>query len=95
MAALYNIACCQAKLAEEELEHIRHHGGDVEEYVEEYVKNGLIALAGCLEAGYDDFAQLRGDKDLDVLRKDEKFEGLMRRFEKKKNGGLFNISAFF
>ena len=29
---------------------------------------------GCLELGYDDFAQLRSDPDLAPLRADERFE---------------------
>lgn len=43
---------------------------------------GLVALAGCLELGYDDFRQLRSDPDLAPLREDERFEGLLKRFEK-------------
>jgi hypothetical protein len=34
-------------------------------------------------AGYDNFSQLRSDPDLDALRSDEKFEGLLRRFERR------------
>jgi tetratricopeptide (TPR) repeat protein len=57
----------------------------------ENIQNGLIALAGCLESGYDNFNQLRSDPDLENLRKDDKFEGLLKRFEKPKGFlGLFN-----
>lgn len=57
----------------------------------ENIQNGLIALAGCLESGYDNFNQLRSDSDLENLRKDAKFEGLLKRFEKPKGFlGLFN-----
>ena len=58
------------------------------------VKNGLIALAGCLEAGYDDFQQLRGDPDLAPLRADDKFDGLLARFEPR-GGGFFNLFKGF
>ncbi|GLI64568.1 hypothetical protein VaNZ11_007889 [Volvox africanus] len=59
------------------------------------MRSGLVALAGCLELGYDDFAQLRSDPDLEPLRKDERFEGLLKRFERPSGslasfmGGLF------
>ncbi|EFJ43142.1 hypothetical protein VOLCADRAFT_106936 [Volvox carteri f. nagariensis] len=60
------------------------------------MRSGLVALAGCLELGYDDFAQLRRDPDLEPLRKDERFEGLLKRFERPAGvslggllGGLF------
>ncbi len=59
-------------------------GGD------ENIQNGLMAIAGCLEAGYSDWQQLRNDPDLENLRKNEKFEGLMTRFEKK-SGGFGNF----
>ncbi len=35
---------------------------------------------------YTDFRQLRTDPDLEELRKDPKFEGLLGRFEKKNSG---------
>lgn len=44
---------------------------------------GLVALAACLEAGYDDFKQLRTDPDLQQIREDPRFESLMQRFEPK------------
>ncbi|KAG1666903.1 hypothetical protein FOA52_005963 [Chlamydomonas sp. UWO 241] len=46
-------------------------------------RSGLVALAGCFEAGYDNYAQVRNDPDLELLRKDERFEVLMARFERK------------
>ncbi|GIL73426.1 hypothetical protein Vretimale_17583 [Volvox reticuliferus] len=56
------------------------------------MRSGLVALAGCLELGYDDFAQLRSDPDLDPLRKDERFEGLLKRFERP-TGSLANFMS--
>ena len=51
---------------------------------------GLVALSGCLEAGYDNWAQLKSDPDLAPLRADERFDGLMRRFQPTGLfGGLF------
>ncbi|KAI7843557.1 hypothetical protein COHA_002799 [Chlorella ohadii] len=47
------------------------------------IDNGLVALAGCVEQGYRDFYQLRSDPDLEALRADERFEGLLRRFERQ------------
>lgn len=81
MAALYNIACCQSRLAQDEQ--------DTEER-EARIHNGLVALAGCLEAGYDNFDQIRSDDDFALLRGEEKFEGLVSRFEKKR-GGFMNM----
>lgn len=40
-----------------------------------------MAAAGALDLGYADFAQIRRDADLAALRSDERFEGLMARFE--------------
>lgn len=33
-----------------------------------------VLFAGCMEAGYADFGQIRTDPDLAVLRSDERFE---------------------
>lgn len=49
---------------------------------------GLAAVAGCLESGYTDLAQLRTDPDLENLRKDERFEGLIERLAPN-SGGFF------
>ncbi|KXZ53442.1 hypothetical protein GPECTOR_7g1340 [Gonium pectorale] len=52
--------------------------------------------ARCLELGYDDFAQLRSDPDLEPLRKDERFEGLLKRFERPSSGPLGGfLGGFF
>jgi hypothetical protein len=50
-------------------------------------REGLAALAGCLEAGYQDADQLRADPDLAFLREDERFEGLLQRFRLAQPGG--------
>ncbi|KAL4514289.1 hypothetical protein Ndes2526A_g04008 [Nannochloris sp. 'desiccata'] len=73
IACMFNLACCQSRLGEEE-----------------NIQNGLMAIAGCLEAGYDNWQQLRSDPDLENLRKSEKFEGLMKKFERK-TGGFGNF----
>lgn len=68
-AALYNCACCHAKL-----------GND---------QDGLLAVAACLESGFDNFALLRNDADLAPLRKNPKYAGLIARFEPKGASGFF------
>ncbi|GLC45823.1 hypothetical protein PLESTB_001151700 [Pleodorina starrii] len=60
------------------------------------LRSGLVAMAGCLELGYDDFAQLRSDPDLEPLRQDERFEGLLKRFERSSSSPLSGfMGAFF
>lgn len=55
-------------------------------------REGLAAVAGCLEAGYQDADQLRADPDLEFLRQDERFEGLLERFRmgRSDQGGFFS-----
>jgi len=55
---------------------------------------GLVALAGALEAGYEDFKQLRNDPDLEALRSSDKFEGLVARFDYTAQGGPFGGLLF-
>ena len=44
-------------------------------------KAGLVSLVRALEAGYDDFDNIRSDPDTALLRTDPRFEGIMKRFE--------------
>jgi hypothetical protein len=48
---------------------------------------GLAALAACLGAGYEDFAQVERDPDLAPLRADPRFAQLMARYKPKGGGG--------
>lgn len=41
----------------------------------------IACFAGCLEAGYENVAQLQQDPDLEYLRKDARFKGLLERFK--------------
>lgn len=61
------------------------------------VRAGLMALAGCLEAGYSEVGQIRSDPDLAPLREDPRFEGLLTRFGPKKDNllGGFDLSGLF
>ncbi|GFH25982.1 uncharacterized protein HaLaN_24044 [Haematococcus lacustris] len=61
------------------------------------VRSGLVALAGCLEVGYADFEQIRRDPDLATLRKDERFDGLLKRFEPSGMSAAmgFDLSSLF
>ena len=45
------------------------------------VQSGLVSLVRSMEAGYDDYANVRGDDDVASLRADDRFEGIMARFE--------------
>lgn len=84
MAALYNIACCQSQMAKAAAE-----SGD-NDRKEECIANGLVALAGALESGMVDFATVRTDADLDMLR-GQKFDNLTGAFERKSRGLFGNI----
>lgn len=84
MAALYNIACCQSQMAK------MAAAENDDERKEACIANGLVALAGALEAGMEDYATLRGDTDLDMLR-GEKFDRLTGAFEKKSRGLFGNL----
>jgi hypothetical protein len=60
------------------------------------VEKGLEAIAGCLEAGYEETAILRSDPDLAPLRADPRLEGLIARLVPAKPGGLGGLfNGFF
>lgn len=42
---------------------------------------GLVSLVRSMEAGYDDYDNVRDDADIAALRADARFEGIMGRFE--------------
>lgn len=48
------------------------------------------SLVGCLESGYDDVNQLRKDPDLEFLRQDSRFNGLLERFKLNAKKGFFD-----
>jgi hypothetical protein len=47
-----------------------------------WIPAALRAMARCLELGYRDFKHLMHDKDLDALRKDQRFEDLLSPYVK-------------
>ena len=53
------------------------------------------ALAGCLEAGYKNVQQCRTDEDLETLRQDPRFEGLIERLRPETKGPLRSFLAGF
>jgi hypothetical protein len=54
---------------------------------------GLAALAACLGAGYEDWAQVEGDPDLASLRADPRFQQLSARYKPRGGGGF--LGALF
>ena len=42
---------------------------------------GLVSLVRAMEAGYDDYENIRSDADIASLRADSRFEGIMAKFE--------------
>jgi hypothetical protein len=47
----------------------------------ENVTEGLAALNKALERGYDEYPAIRRDADIEILRRDPRFEGIMARYE--------------
>ena len=46
-------------------------------------QSGLVSLVRAMEAGYDDYENVRTDPDIAPLRADGRFEGIMAKFEPK------------
>ena len=44
-------------------------------------QSGLVSLVRAMEAGYDDYQNIRADPDIAPLRADARFEGIVARFE--------------
>ena len=61
------------------------------------VEKGLEAVAGCLEAGYEEVGTLRADPDLAPLRADPRFEGLIARLVPVARSGVLGglFKGFF
>ena len=54
-------------------------------------QSGLVSLVRAMEAGYDDYQNIRADPDIAPLRADARFEGIVARFEPQ--GALEGIFA--
>ena len=46
-------------------------------------------FAGALEAGYEDYQQMREDPDLEAVREDKRFEMLIGKFNRSNSNGFF------
>ncbi|CAL5224279.1 g6941 [Coccomyxa viridis] len=53
------------------------------------LQDGLLALKGCLEAGYEDYQQIREDPDLEGIRGDSRFQSLISKYAKSNGNGFF------
>ena len=45
--------------------------------------------AGCLEAGYEDYQQIKEDPDLEGVRGDSRFQTLISKYAKSNGNGFF------
>ncbi|CAL8471406.1 g10948 [Coccomyxa elongata] len=53
------------------------------------IEPGLMALAGALEAGYEDYQQIREDPDLEAVRADKRFQMLIGKYNRSNSNGFF------
>lgn len=51
----------------------------------------INSLASAFQAGFDNYATVRGDPDLDPIKKDKDFEKLMEKYEPKKGFNPFGL----
>lgn len=56
----------------------------------------MITLGTCLDAGYEDYEQIRTDPDLENLRADERFANVMGKFDKgsSASGGIMGWLSY-
>lgn len=52
-------------------------------------KGHVYGVAACLEAGFEDYQQLREDPDLEGVREDKRFETLIGKFNRSNSNGFF------
>ena len=53
--------------------------------------DAIKALETAFQAGFDNFATVRGDPDLDPIKSDSDFEKLMEQYEPKKGFNPFGL----
>ena len=53
------------------------------------MKRASMVGADCLEAGYEDYEQMKVDLDLEAVRTDPRFNNLMGNYNKGGGGGFF------
>ena len=51
----------------------------------------IVSLEKAFQAGFDNYATVRGDPDLDPIKKDKDFEKLMEQYEPKKGFNPFGL----
>lgn len=54
-----------------------------------FMKCGMRLRAGALEAGYEDYQQIREDPDLEAVRADKRFEMLIGKYNRSNSNGFF------
>ncbi|KAL7566041.1 hypothetical protein ACA910_011055 [Epithemia clementina (nom. ined.)] len=55
------------------------------------ISESLAALESAFKAGFDNFGTVRGDPDLDPIKKEKGFEKLMEQYEPKKGFNPFGL----
>ena len=51
--------------------------------------DSVVLSPGCLEAGYEDYQQIREDPDLEGVRGDSRFQTLISKYAKSNGNGFF------
>lgn len=55
------------------------------------IAQSIASLESAFLAGFDNYATVRGDPDLDPVKKDRDFEKLMEKYEPKKGFNPFGL----